>query len=342
MRGGYFMAKRENNDQPGKRNYRWFIILVAVIFLLPAGLFSPGITSRILAGKPPPAVFCNGMAPGFDVFPTYFEETPLFPLREIFEERGFTVAWDATARRAVLIAPGRTICLSPENPLFSVDGRVYRTTRPPVIVQGRTLVALDFLELAADWEELIWDEKENTLHLRGIPLATGDTKQAPPDEGENEDEIKGCDLNFIEVLLPSGEQVAVGENFDVIITAPFVRGIYAYAVRFSYNPEQIAVQGLKNPSFVPRQEFTRQKIDNLAGTAEYLQTSLGYLAEIPPRDPLLVIEAKALCAGTLSLPGDGLEVTLLDNTAASLPAGLEEKTLCIDSIPRVAADGLSP
>lgn len=192
------------------------------------------------------------------------------------------------------------------------------------------MVAMDLLQQSADWEEITWDEKGGVLHLKGCSQGAEGPGQAPL---PGEDEIKKYDLSFIEVLLPSGGQVVVGEYFKIIVTAPFVQGIYAYAVRFSYDPEQIEVRELKNPSFIPQREFAWQRIDNAAGTAEYLQTTLGYLEKIPPRDPLVVLEVRALRAGALSLPGNALEVIMLDNTAAPMPAGLEGKTLRISPSP---------
>jgi hypothetical protein len=313
-----------------KRNVIKIIILQTTVLLLLAGLFFPGGRSWVFAGSPSPAVYCNGEALKFDVPPLFCQEIPVFPLRGIFEERGFTVMWEPSAKKVVLIGPGRVVYLYPGNPLFSVNGVVYRMARPPVIVQGRIMVAMGFLEQSADLEEMIWDEKGGVLHLKGSSEGAEGPGQAPL---PGEDEVKKYDVSFIEVLLPAGEQAVAGENFKIIITAPFVQGIYAYAVRFSYNPEQIEVRELKNPSFNPRRDFSWKRIDSAAGMAEYLQTTLGYLEKIPPRDPLIVLEARALREGVLSLPGDALEVIMLDNTAAPMPAGLEEKTLWISSSP---------
>ncbi len=284
-----------------------------------------------------PTVYFNGEALKFDVSPLFHQETPMFPLRGIFEECGFTVTWDAVAKKVVLLAPGRVVYISPDNPLFSINGVVYRMSRPPENVQGRIMVGLDFLQKSTGWRELTWDENENALYLKENLTSTGEPEPGPWPE---EDEIRRYDLNFVEVLLPSGEQVVTGENFKIIVTASFVQGVYAYAVHFSYDPEQVEVLGLQNPSFVTRQEFAWQKIDNAAGTAEYLQTALGYLEKITPRDPLVVLEMKALCAGELSLPGKMLEVTLLDRAVSLLPAGLEEKTLRIDPAPASLPTGL--
>lgn len=335
-------------DRFYREKIKTVLIPAAIVFLLLAALFFPGADSRVSAGGDElsmPVAYYNGSALKFDISPLFDEEVPLFPLREIFEEHGFTVTWDAAAGKAVLVAPGRVLCLYPGNPLFSVNGVVRRTTRPPLIVQGRTMVALDFLGQAVDWEELIWEEKEAILHLEGTPAGGGETEPAPPPvEGENDDEggegagdedeiRKKYDLHFIEVhLFPAGE-ATVGENLEITVAAPFVEGIYAYAVSFSYDPEQFEVLGFKNIVFDPLEEYAWQKIDNEAGTAEYLQTALGYREKISSRGLLAILEVKALQEGAFSLPGNMLAVTALDNNATPLPMGLEEKTMRVLSSP---------
>ncbi|NLJ56525.1 MAG: hypothetical protein GX334_05675 [Firmicutes bacterium] len=311
-----------------KINIKKFIILQITVFLLLFTLLFPGADPGAEAVNTPPSVHYNGAVLQFDVSPLFFQETPLFPLRGILENRGFILNWEPAAQRVVLVGPGRVGYLYLGNPLYSVNGVVYRTVQPPEIVQGRVMVAMDFLQQCIDWEEFIWDEKGAALHLGGSPGNAENGGQAsPPLPGRVE--IEAFDMKFIAVLLPTGKEVTVGEHFKIVIAAPFVEGIYAYAVRLKYDPEQIAVQRLENPAFNSRQDFSWNKIDAAAGVAEYLQTTLGYQEKIPPRDPLVILEARALRAGVLSLPGEALQVNLLDNTATPMPAGLEEKTLYI-------------
>jgi hypothetical protein len=317
-----------------KKNIKKFIVLQLTVFLLLFTLLFPGSGPGAAAVNTPPVVHYNGAVLHFDVSPLFLHETPLFPLRGILENQGFMLSWEAAAQRVVLVGPGRVVYLYIDNPLYSVNGAVYRTVRPPVIVQGRVMVAMDFLQQSANWEEFIWEENGAALHLEGSSGDAGKEGQAQaPLPLPGRDEIKKHDVRFVEVLLPTGEEVAVGENFKIVISAPFVEGIYAYAVRLEYDPEQMAVQELKNPALDSRQDFSWVKIDDAAGTAEYLQTTLGYQEEIPSREPLVVLKARALRAGVLSLPGDALQVSLLDNTAAPMPAGLEEKTLRITALP---------
>lgn len=323
------MGKKPYTKKIYKKNSKKFIILqITACLLLFTILLFPGEGPGMAAVNTQPVVHFDGAVLHFDVCPLFFQETPLFPLRGILESQGFTVGWEPAAQKAVLVGPGRVVYLYPGNPLYSVNGAVYRTVRPPVIVQGRIMAALDILQQAADWEEFIWEEKGAALHLKGSSGDAGKKGQGQaPLPGR--DEVEKHDVCFVEVLLPAGEEAAAGEKFEVIISAPFVEGIFAYAVRLEYDPEQITVLELKNPAFDSRHDFSWNKIDGAAGVAAYLQTTLGYQEKIAPREPLVVLEARALRAGVLSLPGEMLQVTLLDNNAAPMPVGLEEKTLQI-------------
>lgn len=298
---------------------------IIFIFFLLAALFLPAAPARIWAAPPPlVAVHLNGAALQFDVQPRLQRGNPVFPLRKIFEELGYVVTWEAEAKRAVLRAPGCVVILYPENPLYSVNGVVYRTANPPCIERGRLMVGMDFLQESAGIKELVWNEQKGILYLE-YRDSREEGRELPhlPDEADK----KKYYAHFVEVLLPPGNRVQVGESFEIVIAAPFVKGIYAYEVRFFFNQDVIKIKDIKNPSYKLQEEFYMKRINNREGMVEYTQTSLGYLEELPPRRHLVVIEAIAFREGAVPFLTGTLTIKLLDNTASPIPVLLEEKTL---------------
>jgi hypothetical protein len=300
--------------------------IIFILFLLAAHLFNV-VPAPVWAGGPPlVAVHLDGAALQFDVPPRFQQGIPMFPLRKIFEEIGYSVTWEAEAKRAVLRRGGRLVVLYPQNPLYSINGVVCRTSSPPFIERGRIMVGIDFLQESAGVTDLVWDEAEGILFLE-YRNGRESSKELPPlAEGRQEQPYQ---LNFVEVHLPPGNSIQVGESFEIAIAAPFVKGIYSYEIRFFYNPQVIAVKEIKNPFYNPQEEFYIERLNNSKGVLEYIQTSLGYLEEIPPRRSLVVMQAVALSQGEIPFREDTLTVRLLDNKASSMPVALEEKTLSI-------------
>jgi hypothetical protein len=324
------MEKNRQVLQKGGPGFSRFYMLrknsgkIIFIFLLLVALFLSVAHTQVLARPPLVAVHLDGVALQFDVLPRFQQGTPMFPLRKIFEEIGYAVTWEAEAKRVVLRGSGRVVVLYPQNPLYSVNGVVYRTSSPPFIERGRLLVGMDFLQESAGIKELVWNEQEGILHLE-YRNGREDNKELPhlPDG----DDKKKYYVNFVEVLLPPGNRTQVGESFDIVIAAPFVKGIYSYEIRFFYNPEVIKIKDIKNPSYKLQEEFYMKRINNREGMVEYTQTWLGYLEEIPPRSHLVVIEAIAFREGAVPFLEGTLKIKLLDNKANYMPVALEEKTL---------------
>ncbi len=273
------------------------------------------------------AVPLNGIPLQFDVAPRMQQESPVFPLRRIFEEMGYKVHWEEENKRAVLTGWGRYIILYPQNPLFSINGVVCRMSSPPFLEKGRLMVGLEFIQQAAGVSSLSWEEAEDLLEIRfkeGRRFWGPEDIPEPGSSGE-------YPTRFMEVLLPAENQVGIGESFEIEIGAPFVGGIHSYEVRFFYNPELIKIKDIKNPSYRKAEEFYMKRINNREGVVEYTQTNLGVDKDIPPRQTMVVVEAIAFREGAVPLIKETLHVTVLDNAAVNIPVALEEKTLYIRS-----------
>ena len=294
------------------------------IFALLTGLILSAVYPLSAVASRQVAVHIDGVPLQFDVAPQFRQEKLTLPLRRIFEELGYLVTWEAEGKRIVLRGPGRMIILYAGNPLYSVNGVIYRTLDAPYIEKGRTMVSIDFLKQSARIKDLVWDEQKGILHLEYSPSREGEAER---DWGIIPDEDDPFFSNFIEVLLPPGNRIEVGETFEIRISAPLVRGIHSYEVRFFYNPDVIKIMDITNPFFVRRDEFYMKRINNRDGMAEYTLTTLGFAEEIPPRRNLVVIEAIAFRPGAVPFLEGTLQIKMLDNTASFMPVSLEEKTL---------------
>jgi hypothetical protein len=273
------------------------------------------------------AVHMNGVPLQFDLAPRIEEGSPVFPLRRIFEEMGYGVNWEGDNKRIVLTGWGRHIVLYPQNPLYAINGIVYRMARPPFLEKGRLMVGLDFIQQAAGVSELFWDEAQDLFEIR----FKEEGRLWKAEDAAKEGFSGKYPTWFLEVLLPEENRVGVGESFEIVIGAPFVRGIHSYEVRFFFNPELIKIKDIKNPSYRQAEEFYLKRINNREGVVEYTLTNLGFAADIPPRRTLVVMEAVAFREGAVPLIGGTLHVELQDNTATRIPTAVEEKTLQIRS-----------
>lgn len=303
-----------------KRNHFLYRLFFPSVLLMGAILFSAGGAS-VAGGDALPA---DRELPSALISPVQ-EESPVFPLRRIFAEMGYEVCWEPQNKRAVLTGWGRHIVLYPQNPLYSINGVVYRMARPPYLERGRLMVDLEFVRQAAGVSELFWDETRDLLEIsfkEGERLWNPENAY-PPGASEK------YPASFLEVILPEENRAGIGESFAIEIGAPFVEGIHSYEVRFFFNPELIKIKDIKNPSYRKSEEFYMKEINNREGIVEYTQTNLGFNADIPPRRTLVVLEAVGFSEGAVPLSGETLHVELQDNTATKIPVAVEEKTLHI-------------
>lgn len=308
-----------------KNSVRLVSFFLLLVFLQAAFRGAVRVHGASFAGTAPPppvAVYLNGRLLNFDVPPLLKEGSLMLPLRRLFEEMGYRVTWEAEARRAVLNGFGRIVVLYPHNPLYTVNGVVYRTANLPFIERGRLMVGLDFLRESAVLEKLVWEAAEGKLYL--------EYRRGPGSHGELPPEAQQYRrAGFVEVLLPPGNRIQVGETFEVVLAAPFVRDVFSFEVSFFYNPEVIKVKDVKNYTYNPAEEFYLKRINNQEGMIKYTQTYLGYRENIPPRSHLVVIEAVPFREGAVPFMEGNLKVVLFNNRAAEIPVALENKTLYI-------------
>ena len=294
------------------------LLLSILFYFFPPGGAASSQTTAATAGAQEAElrILLDDVLLNFDTQPLLAAQGPMLPLRVIGEQAGFTVRWDHEIRQATLQRGDNIIILYPNNPLYAVNGNLKRTEQPPLLKDSRLLVSLDFLAEGIGLVLQSGDLQAGYLHLTDRQLTfPGDT------------DLREQPVYFVELLLPPEQRVAVQDIFKMHLRAPFVEGIFAYEVAFSYNPEIIQVIDLANPTYRPTREFFLKEIDNNSGFARYTLTTLGYREYLPPRDTLVLIEAVVYREGPLSLTAEMLEVTLLDGRARRMRSGLEEQVL---------------
>ena len=128
---------------------------------VPAGLGSPG--SETGPGPPAGPVRLSHPSPGDGraveegALPRYLEGGVLLPLRNILEQAGYAVDWDARARGAVFSAEGSgEYLLDPATGDLTLKGARLWTDPAAVVLDGVTYVSaelFDYVEgVAADWD----------------------------------------------------------------------------------------------------------------------------------------------------------------------------------------------
>ena len=111
----------------------------------------------------PPSNITTGPATGFIgnismtingqqvVFPdgesavTAMNNNPLIPLRIVFEALGFTVAWDATTRAAIITNPTYEIHVNAGSYFFTVNGITHVLPTPAQSINGRVFAPMQIL-----------------------------------------------------------------------------------------------------------------------------------------------------------------------------------------------------
>ncbi len=301
----------------------FFSVFLLALITLCAGayfmLFSTAARAQHQDHFTPISVVLNEEQLHFDVEPRLEDDQVYLPLRKVFETMGYLIQWDDELRRITIHGRERVMVLYPESELYSINGTVKRMEQLIFVEDGRSLVNLDFLQELALADEVKWDEEEAFLQV------TYTRGEIPADE-LLENELEDRYANFIEVRLQE-EVIEQGDVFQVHVGAPFIPDIHTYEIRFSYDPELIQVQDLKNPAHRSMDEHSLQEIDDEEGQAVYTQSLLGYKEEIAARKDLVLLEGKALQAGKVPFDQEALKVVLLDNRGREIPVSKEEVSL---------------
>lgn len=153
------------------------------IVILTLGLFLFGAGMAMAAN---PTVFINGEELVTDSAAYVENDTPMVPLRAVFEALNQEVAWNAEDRSVT----SGNILLQIDNKVATVNGESVTLDVAPTIVNDRTFVPLNFVAASLD-KEVLWDAALLRADIKDKPVdeITPEDESAPIDEGTPEDEV---------------------------------------------------------------------------------------------------------------------------------------------------------
>ncbi|MDR2087832.1 MAG: N-acetylmuramoyl-L-alanine amidase [Clostridiales Family XIII bacterium] len=106
----------------------------------------------------PVGLVLDGLPVESDVPPVIVRERTLIPARALFERMGASVSWDEAMRRVTVSTTGAGIVLAIDAFEYEINGNIYSTDVPPLIIGERTMipvrVAAESLGLRVNWDEL--------------------------------------------------------------------------------------------------------------------------------------------------------------------------------------------
>ncbi len=103
------------------------------------------------------SVVVGGLVVRWDVAPAFLDGRIFVPLRFLAERLGAAVAWDETARRALVERVGRQTVFPTDCPWYIAGGSIVYTGTATRVIGGRTLIPLRFaamaLDVFVDWDQ---------------------------------------------------------------------------------------------------------------------------------------------------------------------------------------------
>jgi len=177
-----------------------FIVFVLVVAFVPTAMASAN--DRI-------NVTIDGVPVNFpDQRPTIVDQRTLVPVRGVFEELGFNVAWNENLRQATLTREGDVVIIRVGSRIFTTNGENHNLEVPAQIVNGRTMLPIRAV-LESVGYFVYWNPIERIVEITTEPTATVDdfaltisVEQTALPQGE--DFIVGIELKNI-----SGEDIEI-------------------------------------------------------------------------------------------------------------------------------------
>lgn len=97
-------------------------------------------SSAALAGSQDITVILDGTTLDFDVAPQIVNDRTMVPMRAIFEALGATVNWDGNNRKITSVKGDKTVEMTIDDYIMTVNGAQIKLDSAPFITDGRTLV----------------------------------------------------------------------------------------------------------------------------------------------------------------------------------------------------------
>jgi N-acetylmuramoyl-L-alanine amidase len=122
----------------------------------------------------PVSLILDGEPVRSDTPPVIVRERTLIPARALFERMGASVSWNEEARRVVITATGAGISLTIDSFEYAINGNIFNTDVPPLIVNERTMIPVRVVADAIGCD-VEWDDLARTV------IIVSPAPKAPPD-----------------------------------------------------------------------------------------------------------------------------------------------------------------
>lgn len=147
-----------------KSMYRYFALTIAFILAFGAVPFTAAAAGEI-------TVVLDGNKISFDVPPQNISGRTLVPYRTLAEKIGAKVSWDQKTGKITVLKGKKTVVLTVNSKVGTVDGKAVAMDTAPVIQNGRTLVPLRFLgESLGLW--VSWNAAAKTVSVESKKTIT--------------------------------------------------------------------------------------------------------------------------------------------------------------------------
>ncbi|MDQ6417923.1 stalk domain-containing protein [Paenibacillus sp. LHD-117] len=106
----------------------------------------------------------NGEEQHFSQPPVTVDGSVLVPLRDIFESVDADVTWEGSTKTVFVNKGEKNIELRLNQPVAYVNGNAVELSQPGMLINGKTMVPLDFIEIALDIE-ISWNKSAKTIAI---------------------------------------------------------------------------------------------------------------------------------------------------------------------------------
>lgn len=100
----------------------------------------------------------------FDTPATNIDGRVLVPVRAIFEAIGATVTWNETTRSVISKLNGKTVIMTIDSPIMTINGEKIKLDVTPKILNDRTMVPVRAATEAFN-ADVLWDAANNTVKI---------------------------------------------------------------------------------------------------------------------------------------------------------------------------------
>ncbi len=130
------------------------------------------VSTAVFAGSENITVILDGATLSFDVEPQIVNDRTMVPMRAIFEAMGASVDWDGETRKITSVKGDKTVEMTADESVMSVNGESVALDAAPFITDGRTLVPVraiaesfgsDVSWLSGSRTVLILNDAENSV-----------------------------------------------------------------------------------------------------------------------------------------------------------------------------------